>query len=234
MKNVSTSLPAIAVLILCVLGCGKFAQLGKVNLFEGYGAAQAAAKIKQKVGGEVKVISGEIRKDSMKLTVQSNENPKNMDEYTFEKGSGTGPEPVQAMSFGNLEMTADKYHTTPIDEIDFSAVPTTVKKAAELSQLEKAEVELISMDQQNAELTNPKLKEQKESEVKALDQEIKDRRAECPKNIETMGQCMQEVSAMQRRQLEMRMGGVGKTNWALTWRIFVQGPRGRKGFWADK
>src|SRR5436190_8334890 len=137
MRNLSALCTAFVMLLAVVLGCKQLAKIGDVNLFQGDNAAKAAAAIKSKVGADhVKVIRAEVRKDSMKITVQVADNPKNMDEYTFEKGRATGPKPVQAMSFGNLEMTADKYHVTDLNDINFAAIPDTVHKAITRSGLE--------------------------------------------------------------------------------------------------
>jgi len=95
MRNLSTLCAAFIVLLLAVLGCKQLANVGEVNLFQGDHAAKAAAAIKSKVGiDHVKVISAEVRKDSMKITIQAPDNPKNMDEYTYEKGRAAGPKPV--------------------------------------------------------------------------------------------------------------------------------------------
>ena len=52
---------------------------GKVGLYS-YG-----------ITGKIGVIMAEVRKDSMKITIQAPDNPKNMDEYTCEKGRASGP-----------------------------------------------------------------------------------------------------------------------------------------------
>ncbi len=82
-------------MLAVVLGCSSLIPRGG-NLFEGDNAAIAAAAIKKKVGtAKVRVIRGEIRPNVMKLVIQSEANPKDQDEYTYERGSVTGPEPVK-------------------------------------------------------------------------------------------------------------------------------------------
>jgi len=182
MKNYVGLCISVVALIFVGLGCNKLAAVGSVNLFEGDNAAKAASAIKSKVGSDkVNVISVELRKSEMVITIQSPKNPKDIDKYTYKNGTVTGPEPVQVVSMGDLNMTGDKYDTTDIGDIGFAAVPATVKQAIEASQLENAQVDLISMDD------------------------------EVPDG-----------------------GTIGKSRLVLKWRLFVESPRGRKDFWADK
>jgi hypothetical protein len=220
------------VLLFAVLGCKQLASVGEVNLFQGDNAAKAAAAIKSKVGADqVKVISAEVRKDSMKITIQSPENPKNLDEYTYEKGRANGPKPVQAMSFGKLEMTADKYHVTDLTDVNFAAIPDTVQKAIARSGLENGRVDLISMENAYAETVNPGLKEEKKRKAEDLKKQITDKLSECIKSASS--KCTDELHQLQKQQMNSMMGG-GERQWDLAWRIFVEGPRGRKDFYADK
>lgn len=182
MRNLISIFTATAILVAIGLGCSKLALPSKVNIFESDNAVKAAAKIKEKIGADkVRVIRAEIRKDKMVLTVQSPTNPKNIDNYTFSNGSVTGPEPEKAFSFGDHEMTADKYVSTEIGEIGFAAIPETIKQAIYDSKVENGDVDLISME------------------------------PDLPKG-----------------------GTIGDTPLVFMWRIFVDGPRGRKSLWADK
>ena len=232
MKNLATMCTAMLVVLIAVLGCSRFSTLGNVDLYQGDNAAKAAAAIKEKIGAsKIGVIMAEVRKDSMKITIQAPDNPKNMDEYTFEKGRASGPKPVQAMSFGKLEMTADKYHLTDFSEINFAAIPETVRKAIARSGLENGRVDVISMDQEYAETTHPDLKAEKKRKTEELKQQILDKTKECFKTTST--NCMNELRDLQKQQSDMMMGR-GERQWDLAWRIFVEGPRGRKDFYADK
>src|SRR6184192_3839127 len=101
MKNLATMCAAMLVVLIAVLGCNRFSKLGNVDLYEGDNAAKAAAAIKDKIGAnKIGVIMAEIRKDSMKITIQAPDNPKNMDEYTFEKGRASGPKQIGRASVG--------------------------------------------------------------------------------------------------------------------------------------
>jgi thiamine phosphate synthase YjbQ (UPF0047 family) len=167
----------------------------------------------------------------MKITVQSPDNPRNMDEYTFEKGRASGPKPVQAMSLGNLEMTGDKYHVTDLGDINFAAIPDTVQKAIARSGLENGQVDLISMENSYAETVNPSLKADKKRKAEDLKKQIQDKIAECVKSISN--KCSDELHQLQKQQMASMLGG-GERQWDLAWRLFVEGPRGRKDFYADK
>jgi len=233
MKNLATMCTAMLVVLVAVLGCSRFSTLGNVDLYEGDNAAKAAAAIKEKIGAnKIGVIMAEVRKDSMKITIQAPDNPKNMDEYTYEKGRASGPKPVQAMSFGNLEMTADKYHLTDFSEINFAAIPQTVKKAIARSGLENGRVDVISMDQEYAETTHPDLKAEKKRKRDELQKQIEDKMNECFKASDE-NKCTKELSELQKQQQDMMMGKEVR-QWDLAWRLFVEGPRGRKDFYADK
>jgi hypothetical protein len=233
MKNTFTSCIAALSLLLCVAGCARFSLRGKVDLFKDDQAAQAAAKIKRKIGAEViNVISGEIRPHSMRVTIQAPDNPKNLDEYKFEDGEVTGPKPVKTVNLGNMDMTADKYNVTNFDDIDFAAVPETVRKAIELSTLENAKVDLISMDQESAERTDPKIKEDRNREKDALTKELNEKRDQCVKGSAAPN-CVEELQQLVAKEVTLAVDRP-KTKWELTWRIFVEAPRGRKDFWADK
>ncbi len=184
MMNTSISGLAIVLLFTAILGCGKLGLPGNVDLFEGDNAAKAAAAIKEKAGTDkVNVISAEVRPNVMKVTIQSPANPKEQDEYTYERGSASGPKPVKIPSvFADFPT-----RTTEIGEINFAAIPATIKRAIEAAKADGAKVELISMDQQ----PNPRIIPSTKEEYEA-------------------------------------------TKWDLEWRIFVEGTRISKSFWADK
>ena len=232
MKNSSAAGAAFFLLLIAVLGCKQLANVGNADLFQSDNAAKAAAAIKSKVGADhVKVISAEVRKDSMKITIQAPDNPRNMDEYTFEKGRASGPKPVQAMSLGNLEMTGEKYHVTDLSDINFGAIPDTVQKAIARSGLENGKVDLISMENAYAETVNPNLKAEKKRKADDLTKQIKDKSAECFKS--TSSKCFDDLHQLQKQQMNSMMGREER-QWDLAWRIFIEGPRGRKDFYADK
>jgi hypothetical protein len=118
----------------------------KVDPLEGSNPTMAAEKLKEKIGSGSRVISVEIRRDRMEITVRSEKDPKDIDKYKFVNGSIHGPEPVQVLTLGDLEMSGDKYQTVSMDEIAWDAIPETIGRAVELSRLEDARVHLISME----------------------------------------------------------------------------------------
>ena len=236
MKNIVTAIIALAFLLIAGLGCSKLSIPGRVNLLEGDGAVKAAAAVKEKIGAStVNVIRISIRPDEMEVTIQSPKNPKEIDKYTYKNGAVTGPEPVQVFSFGDKEMTADKYQTTPIDEIGFANIPATVQRAIELSKLENGKVDLVSMDLQGVDQGSPNLKEERLKELEKLDEDLKEKQKACFKAGPEVAKCLLDLFPLDQKLKDLRSGDtIGKTKLVLTWRLFVEGPRGRKDFWADK
>lgn len=182
MRSILKATLALAPVVIAVLGCSNLIPR-QGNLFEGDHAAIAAAAIKEKVGtAKVRVIRGEIRPDLMKLVIQSETNPKDQDEYTYARGTVSGPEAVKIHTVFANHIP----HATDIDEINFAALPKTVERAKQLADPAGATVDLVSMDNQYAGTSDPRLTGE---EAKA---------------------------------------------WELTWRIFVEGTRSKKYFWANK
>src|SRR5436190_13719081 len=137
--SIITSMLTVAALILVVLGCKSLSLPGaKMNMFEGTNAQDGAAKVKAKLGVDnVKISRMEIHEDRISIVVQDPNKPKNFDEYTYEKGSLSGPKPVPAMTFGNQELTADKSRLFDLSEVNLGLVPDVCRKAAEKSQVEE-------------------------------------------------------------------------------------------------
>ncbi len=226
MKNSATVITSIIALFIVTLGCSKLASVGVVNMFEADNAAKAAAAIKEKVHSDnIKVIRAEVRKNSMSITIQSPDNPRNMDEYVYEKGSVTGPKPVQAMSIGNLDMTAEKYTLTDIGDINFAAIPQTAQKAIASSGLDGGQIDLISMEDENSSTIHPKTEADKKRDAEELKKKVKEKQDECSK-LTASNDCS--------RQLFLLQTGFANTKLELGWRIFVESPRGRKDFYAYK
>ena len=153
MRPLTKMILALLPLFIAGLACSKLIP-GKVDLFAGSNAADAAAAIKKKVGTEkVNVTAVELRSNKMRVTVQSQQNPKERDEYTYENGSVTGPDPVKVPAvFANYVP-----HATEIGEINFAAVPKMIERAIQLADAEGAKVDLLSMDNQYASTANPQL-----------------------------------------------------------------------------
>ncbi len=231
MKNSVTSIAALAALMI-VFSCSRFGGLVKTNLFEGDNALKAANAIKDKVGGAVNVIRVEMHSDELDITIQSPKNPKDIDKWTYKNGAVTGPEPVQVMSIGNATMTGDKFDTTPIDDIGWANVPATIKKALDLSNLENAKINLISMDGQYPETADPSLKEDREKKISDMQKQNDEFGKNCVK--QSNPGCLKEMMDRQKEIIDLKIGRSARKAFVLTWRLFVEGPRGRKDFWADK
>lgn len=214
-QSLSSTIAAMLLLILVAAAC-KYASLpgAKMNMFEGTNAKDGAAKIKAKVGSDaLKVSRMEIHEDKLEIVVQDPNKPKNFDKYTYERGAVKGPEPVEAMVLGNQEFTADKSRLFDLSEVDLGAVPSTCQKAADRAQIEQGKCEIISVDWEHASNTRSKAENEKRKadESADLQRQLKSGKMEDPM-IRT------------RRQF---------SDLAVTWRIWVKGPRATKYFWAD-
>jgi hypothetical protein len=206
---------ALCLIVLAVLGC-KFSSLtgAKVNMFEGVNAREGAAKIRAKVGGgALKVSRMEIQEDRVEIVVQDPNKPKNFDKYVYEKGAVKGPEPVQAFVLDNQEFTADKARLFDFSEVNLGAVPETCQKAAERAEIEQGKCEAISVDWESTSNTRPKAENEK---IQANE------KAEFQRQLKS-GK-MEDPMAKFRRQAG---------DLAVTWRIYIRGPRATKYFWAD-
>lgn len=205
----------LCLLILVGAAC-KLSSLtgGKMNMFEGTNAKDGAAKIKAKVGSDpLKVSRMEIHEDKLEIVVQDPNKPKNFDKYTYEKGAVKGPEPVEALVLGNQEFTADKSRLFDLSEVDLGALPSTCQKAAERAQIEQGKCETVSVDWEHASNTRTKAENEKRQA---------DERADLQRQMKS-GK-MEDPMARTRRQFG---------DLAVTWRIWIKGPRATKYFWAD-
>jgi hypothetical protein len=211
-KNIFTSILTIAALVLIVLGC-KSLPGAKMNMFEGTNAQDGAAKVKAKLGVEnVKVSRMEIHEDRMSIVVQDPNKPKNFDEYTYEKGSLSGPKPVEAMTLGNQEFTADKSRLFDLSEVNLGLVPDVCRKAVEKSQVEDGKCENISVDWESASWTRSK--------------EENDRLAAAKK--EEMQKQVRAGKYDMIKNLREKSSDL-----VVTWRVWIKGPRATKDFWVD-
>jgi hypothetical protein len=219
-KSTSAPHPGSAIGVICLLvlvaAACKLSSLtgGKMNMFEGTNAKDGAARIKAKVGGDaLKVSRMEIHEDRLEIVVQDPNKPKNFDRYTYERGAVKGPEPVEALVLGNQEFTADKSRLFDLGEVDLGAIPSTCQKAAERAQIEQGKCEIISVDWEHASNTRTKAENEKRQadETADLQRQMKSGKMEDP-------------MARTRRQFG---------DLAVTWRIWIKGPRATKYFWAD-
>jgi hypothetical protein len=206
---------ALCLIVLVGVAC-KLSSLpgAKMNIFEGTTAQDGAAKIKAKVGGDALKISHiEIHEDRMEITVQDPNKPKNFDKYTYEEGTVKGPEPVEALVLGNQEFTADKSRLFDLSELNLGAIPDTCKKAEARAQIEQGKCELISIDWEHASNTRSKAENEKRQA---------DERAERQRRMKS-GKTEDPMARLRRQTGDL----------AVTWRIWVKGPRATKYFWAD-
>ena len=210
-----TALCALCLLAFVVVAC-KLSSLpgAKTNMFEGSNAADGAAKIKTKVGADnVKVSRMEIHEDKLEIVVQDPNKPKNFDKYTYQGGVVKGPEPVEALVLGNQEFTADKSRLFELSEVNLAAVPDTCKKAAERAEIEQGKCDIISVDWESASNTRTKAENEKRKADEAAEREQAFKTGKFPDPIAKM-----------RNQF---------SDLAVTWRIWIRGPRATKYFWAD-
>ena len=204
----------LGALLACQLSSCKFSSLAgkKINIFEGANAQEAAATIRQKLKlDSVKVSHIEIRQDRLTIAIQDPNKPKNLDEYTYSNGAVTGPKPVETLVVGTQEFTADKKRLFDLGDIDFAAIPELCRKAAERAQIEDGKVELISIHWNSAQLTRGAEEQERfKAEMDKLYQAEFDRGG--------------DPFAVKRREFN---------DLAITWRIWVKGPRMTKDFYAD-
>ena len=233
MNNKANALISLAAIFFIGLGCGKLASIGQGDMLTGTNAKNAVDNLKSHIGAaDLRVIRAEVRSDKLVLVVQAPDNPKNIDEYTYAKGSVSGPEPVKVFSMGEVEMTADKYHTTSVDDIDWAAIRSAVTRAKELSKLESPTVDLVSMSNESSKFVNPQIKGERERELAEVSKELSAKRDECRRSDDRT-RCREEIQRLDKRESELRFGR-DAPQFELTWRIFVEGPRGRRDFWADR
>jgi hypothetical protein len=204
-RRVSASISALCLLALVGVGC-KLSSLpgAKMNMFEGSNAQDGATQIKAKLGVDhVKVHRIEIHEDRMSVVVQDPTKPKNFDEYTYEKGKLEGPKPVEALVLGNQEFTADKSRLFDLDEVNLGGVAEVCRKAVEHAQVEQGKCEIISVDWESASWTRSKAENEKKG--------------------------------AERREKQMRSGTLdfSSGDLAVTWRVWIRGPRATKDFWVD-
>jgi len=210
-----TAVCALCLLVLAGVAC-KLSSLpgAKMNMFEGTNAADGAAKIKAKLGVDnVKVSRMEIHEDKLEIVVQDPNKPKNFDKYTYERGGVKGPEPVEALVLGNQEFTADKSRLFDLSEVNLGAIPDTCQKAADRAQIEQGKCDIISVDWESASNTRTKAENEKR---KADEEAAREQAFKTGKFPDPMD--------MVRGHLD---------DLAVTWRIWIRGPRATKYFWAD-
>ena len=204
------SIGALCLLALVGVAC-KLSSLpgAKMNMFEDSNAQDGDTKIKAKLGVDhVKVHRIEIHEDRVSVVVQDPTKPKNFDEYIYEKGKLEGPKPVEALVLGNQELTADKSRLFDLDEVNLGGVAEVCRKAVEHAQVEQGKCEIISVDWEAASWTRSKAE---------TDKKAAERRAE-----------MMSGKGDPMKSIRDSFGDL-----AVTWRVWIRGPRATKDFWVD-
>jgi hypothetical protein len=212
--KLSASISSLCLLALVGVAC-KLSSLpgAKMNMFESTNAQDGAAKVKAKLGVDaVKVSRIEIHEDRMSIVIQDPAKPKNYDEYTYEKGVLSGPKPVQAMVIGNNELSADKMPLFDLNSTNLGAVADVCRKVIERAKVEDGKCELISVNWESARWTrtkeeNDKLQDEKDKEFQRK---------------------MMAGKIDPNEEMRKSLGDL-----AVTWRVYVRGPRATKDFWVD-
>lgn len=210
-----TPIAALCLLAFVGLACKQLSSLpgGKMNMFDGANAQDGAAKVKAKLGVDsVKVSRISIHENQMTIVVQDPAKPKNFDEYTYEKGSLSGPKPVEVLVVGKQEFTADKSRLFDLNETNLAAVADVCRKAAERAQIEGGKCELISVNWEAASWTRTK---EENDRIKA------DRDKEFQRKL-----LAGKVDGME--EVRKSLGDL-----AVTWRVYIKGPRATRDFWVD-
>ena len=212
--RLGTALCAVCLLAFVVVAC-KLSSLpgAKTNMFEGSNAADGAAKVKAKVGVDsVKVSRIEIHEDRMSIVIQDPAKPKNYDEYSYEKGVLSGPKPVPAMVIGNNELSADKMPLFDLNSANLGAVADVCRKVIERAKVEDGKCELISVNWESARWTRTK-----EENDRLQDEKNKEFQRK-----------MMAGKIDPNEEMRKSLGDL-----AVTWRVYVRGPRATKDFWVD-
>jgi hypothetical protein len=201
-------------LVILALSCKLSSLPGqKMNMFTGTNASDGAAKLKAKLGVDVvKVSHITIHEDEMEIVIQDPLKPKNFDKYTYAKGALTGPEPVQTMVFGNKELSADTMPLFSLDEINLGAVADVCQRVTEHAKVEDGKPELIEIDWQAASFTRTKAENDKRWE----DDTAEILRQAREGKLDPMARVRKQASDL-----------------AVTWRVYIRGPRVTKDFWID-
>jgi hypothetical protein len=212
--KLSASISALCFLVIVGVAC-KLSSLpgAKMNMFESTNAQDGAAKVKAKLGVDpVKVSRIEIHEDRMSIVVQDPAKPRNYDEYTYEKGVLSGPKPVQAMVIGNNELTADKMSLFDLNSANLGAVADVCRKVAERAKVEDGKCELISVNWESARWTRTK----EENDKLQADRDKEFQRKMMAGKIDP------------NEEMRKSFGDL-----AVTWRVYIRGPRATKDFWVD-
>ena len=122
-------------LILSTLSLSSCSQKAKQSLFEGTSSQEAVAKLSEKLKAPVRVLKIEIQPETLSIQVQDPAAPTQVNEYTYRKLTGlpamilptvSGPKAVRL----NLINPNLEENLFDLGEVNFAAVPETVREAA--------------------------------------------------------------------------------------------------------
>ena len=150
-------LPAVMVAFACALGgalTSATVAAAEPSLLEGKGVADAIAKLTEKMKAPVRALVIEIKPASIALQVQDAAAPTHVDEYKYTRRPGvlallgdaavSGPEPVK-LSLINPRLEENLFTIT---EVNFAAVPETIREALKRVKVEAGAVEGITIRRQ--------------------------------------------------------------------------------------
>lgn len=130
------------------------AQERQASLLEGKGAADALAKLTAKMKAPVRALVIEIKPMSFTLQVQDPAAPTHIDEYRYARRPGvlallgeaavSGPHPVQ-LSLINPRLEENLFN---LADVNFAAVPETIREALKRVKVEGGEVQGITIRRQ--------------------------------------------------------------------------------------
>lgn len=119
----------------------------KLEMFRGTTAADAAPKIKEKLGDHVKIVQMLIYPDSISMQVQDPDNPENVDLYRYDANGLSRVRPVGLGSIlgpGGKDLKLENF-LFDLNEIDLTATPQLAQKALERISVEGSRVSLMEI-----------------------------------------------------------------------------------------
>jgi len=138
-------LAALTLLVGALLACNLSNRtMGHNGMFDGAGMTGAGAALKQKLGGPFKVLTVEIKHDSVKLRVQDPKQPANVDEYQYwaTSHSLSGPRPVELSSLdNNLDNTLFDF-----DSVKWEATESLARAAIERTKIDGGKIDKILVE----------------------------------------------------------------------------------------
>jgi hypothetical protein len=137
-------------------------------MFEGTAADDFARQVRTKLGvDDLKARRIEIRRDRMSIVVQDPANPKNGDEYIWDRDGFKGPKPVETLGVGSQAILF------PLKDVALNLVPEVCRKTEEHAEIEGGKCDSISVDWQSPRWTRTKEESERIGKEKANEREKK-------------------------------------------------------------